>query len=519
MAQQLGHVALDRKNGKVRWFLRFRGYPKIYSYVAPNGRRIQFPTEPEANVVRRADRKPSDPPEMFPHCRGWLLASQCLESIRADIRHGDTLDIALAPYLKTQGAQHAVQRRWGEFVEARRELRVRVPVTDRRLYDLERVPARGYLDFFEEHGVTALELTSAVLEKWVTWLYHRWPSPPEGETRPEPKARADRRRNWRKRAQGWAQSEPATKPRRDWRKRKRELQELRDAAARGELPPPAPEPEPAPEPAEELVRTHRLKTRHHLVADMMQFCTWLHGERILREMPQRPQLPELSRDPGLRRATPTEDELQRFLAAIPEHLRGLWLMRGLDCLRPSEARRLRVRDYTPPTFAPDGAELTRGVLHIRISKTRRGLRALPVDYAVQDWLADHMPRGHQWTPDALLFQNPIAERESGAWTEDSERSVHLAAIAAAGIPYYAPNHMGRHAAATHHAERGVDIRLLQLKMGHADPRTTENVYVHQREASTLRALEQTTRARPNAPAGRSAAGRDGGQGGQRGDSR
>lgn len=214
---------------------------------------------------------------------------------------------------------------------------------------------------------------------------------------------------------------------------------------------------------------HEPKTRHHIVNDFLTFLRWLHGRHEISEVPPKPELPALDRR---RRPVPSEDVLDRYLTAIPEEVRGLWLVRARDGLRPSEARKLRVSNYNWRTR----------MLTIEESKTETGQATFEVDWEVSDWLEKWVPAESRLVPDQYLFKNPRAR--DGRWRRTPEVRVHDLACKAIGA-YFPPNHCGRHAAATHMMQRSRertgshDIEAVRRKLRHRESSTTRG-YIDQR---------------------------------------
>jgi integrase len=388
MAADFGRIERERRGDRHRWILCFQ----------VNGKRVRL----HSGLTAHGDRVPF---------RDESMARAFLESIRADVRSGRTEEQALAPYLFRRSPANMVKARWERFIEDRRasKARGRRQITEGRIYDLERMPERGYLDFFDE--VSIYELTSPLLSDWVDWLADRWPN-------------------------------------------------------------------------------HSTKTRHHVVNDFMSFVRFLKQRRDIAELPDKPELPAIDRR---RRPVPSEGVLDRYLAAIPEDERGLFLLRSRDGVRISEARRLNVANYDWQARA----------LSIVDTKTEAGRRSFEVDWEVADWLEAHVPPSERLDTTRPLFRN--ARADDGRWRADAEERIHREAVAAAlGVDvegvvdnpaYWPPNHAGRHAAASHMMRRtkqqtgAHDIDAVRRKLGHTARATTET-YIDQDviEVSTVRRL-------------------------------
>lgn len=209
----------------------------------------------------------------------------------------------------------------------------------------------------------------------------------------------------------------------------------------------------------------------------------------------KPGLPTIGKR---RKPVPSPEVVERYLAAIPDEVRGLFLTRSIEVLRPSEARRLRVSNFN--------WKRGKGVISITrdITKTEAGVRKFEVDGELEDWLFKHVSPEERLKLDRPLFINPnifkpavlLSRRtiyarkglplnpEDGHWEPDAEDVMHvkacvaIGAVDAEGKPLFSPNIMGRHAAATHMMARtkeakGVhDIEAVRAKLGHTDAATT-----------------------------------------------
>ncbi len=204
-------------------------------------------------------------------------------------------------------------------------------------------------------------------------------------------------------------------------------------------------------------------TVHHVVTDFMAMLRWLQKNGDLRHVPEPPELP--ARRKG-KVPVPNEATLERYIAAIPEDRRGLFLARSYNGLRPSEARRLNVGDY----------DFERNQIRIRSSKTRAGVRTLEADWELADWMRRHVSPEARLDRSRPLFKNPSGQGDR-RWKQTSEVSLHQAACRAIGFQFK-PNHAGRHAYGSHALRRAKqatgahDLAALQRSLGHTDQRAT-----------------------------------------------
>lgn len=357
-----------------------------------------------------------------------------LNVIRQRVAGGATVEAAIAPYLVDREGD-LVRVAWEQFVNAH-ELATREyerPVTAERLRELRRMTSRGYLDFFASTYVQ--DLSPALLAQWLDWLRKHWPAPPAGSPR------------------GRIKPTP----------------EQRAAGIRG---------------------FHRAKMRHHVVGDFLQFDGWLVAQHRVH-----PRMHALAKPKGMPplpkggQPVPDADTLRRYLDAIPEELRGLFLARSYDGLRPSEARRMNVADF----------DFRSGVLRIDVSdtKTAEGAAPMLLDWEVREWLDRYVPKAERLDRTRPLFRNPRALTPAsrgraramaakrgveavvdGRWTESAEKGAHDAACRAIGV-YFPPNIFGRHAAGTHMLQRSKertgahDIDAVRRKLRHRHRATTE----------------------------------------------
>lgn len=216
-----------------------------------------------------------------------------------------------------------------------------------------------------------------------------------------------------------------------------------------------------------------------------------------------------------RRAGPpvvmTKAEVQRVLAQLPgTHLLMAKMLYGCG-LRLMECVRLRVQDI----------DFDRGLLYVRAAKGGKD-RTTVLAKALQTELRLHIERvkrlheedlangfGEAYLPEALARKYPHAGREfrwqyvfpSKSLSVDPRSKVtrrhHVlesglqkavkTAVDRAGITKRVTCHTFRHSFATHMLENGVNIRVVQELMGHADVKTTE-IYTHVMEKDISAAL-------------------------------
>ena len=116
----------------------------------------------------------------------------------------------------------------------------------------------------------------------------------------------------------------------------------------------------------------RPKTVHNVLADLRHFMRWLEREGDIDRAPTLPDLP-LGQLPAIR--IPDEETLAAYMKAIPEGLRGLFLVQSYNALRPIEACALNVQDYDARTRK----------LTLRHTKTGEPA-TVPVDWEVVEWI-------------------------------------------------------------------------------------------------------------------------------------
>lgn len=205
---------------------------------------------------------------------------------------------------------------------------------------------------------------------------------------------------------------------------------------------------------------------------------------------------------------------QREVKQVLSHMKGTHLLMARllygSGLRLMECIRLRVKDL----------DFERNLIYIRAAKGNKD-RVTVFPKAVQADMQAQVERvrevheedcfqgyGHVYVPEALARKYPGAPREfrwqyvfparklskdprSGSLMrhhvlESGLQKAVKVAVDRAGIPKRVSCHTFRHCFATHMLENGVNIRVVQELMGHADVKTTE-IYIHvmEKDISTV----------------------------------
>lgn len=184
-----------------------------------------------------------------------------------------------------------------------------------------------------------------------------------------------------------------------------------------------------------------------------------------------------------------DEELAAFLTvASRDWFAPAWHLMLLEGMRRSEALGLRWRD-----ISPDGVAVIRqtvifdttngGAALIQPStKTAASMRAIHLTDTTRQALADHREiqaarrreAGDDWTDLDLI----ITTRTGGPVNPSNITRKMPILLAAAGIDKHLTAHDLRHSAATAALRHGVNIRVVQDRLGHADASTTIGFYAH-----------------------------------------
>ena len=157
----------------------------------------------------------------------------------------------------------------------------------------------------------------------------------------------------------------------------------------------------------------------------------------------------------------TPDEVFRILAVLTNVKHRAILMVAYSAgLRVSEITNLRIEDI----------DSDRMVIHVRAGKGKKD-RIVPLSPRLLDALRAYW-RAHR--PQQVLFPGPEPRRPI---TRSTISKVCRKAASDAGVIKRVSPHAFRHSFATHLLEAGVDIRTIQMILGHGALRTTA-IYTH-----------------------------------------
>lgn len=163
----------------------------------------------------------------------------------------------------------------------------------------------------------------------------------------------------------------------------------------------------------------------------------------------------------------SRNEITQLLGAVSNHRERLFLMFVYGCgLRLSECTALRWRDVC----------LDRGLVFVDRGKGGKD-RYLPLARALKSYLKTHYHRELGGADDAHIFQSGHKRRSGEAITGATGQQWYERALRSGCIRRRGGIHCLRHSYATHQLELGVDIRRLQLLMGHDSVKTTM-IYLH-----------------------------------------
>lgn len=195
----------------------------------------------------------------------------------------------------------------------------------------------------------------------------------------------------------------------------------------------------------------------------------LQDDEVVRNPTAQLRLPALKAKP---RRIVNAGRAAELLDALPEPQRALWATAFYAGLRIGELRALRW----------SAVDFDAGVIRVQAgwddvegeqeTKTDAGARTIPLVGRLRTELARHrLATGR--TPEALCF----GRTTGAAFTRSTVRAQANRAWKAAKLEPPTP-HEARHACASYLAAAGLTPKECQEAMGHADIRTTLNVYAH-----------------------------------------
>jgi integrase len=200
------------------------------------------------------------------------------------------------------------------------------------------------------------------------------------------------------------------------------------------------------------------------------------------------KLPSVS---STRRHVLTPDDVAAIAEATqPRYRLMVWLGAVLG-LRWSEVAGLRVGrlDFLQRTLTVAEAVTrdAKGVPVLSPPKSDAGSRTLAIPQTLADLLAEHMITRELSSVDADRFLFETCNGQPLRYS-NWRRSVWVPAVTAAGLPDVGFHDL-RRASATALVSWGVDIKTVQARLGHSDPRLTLQVYAQVVQEAELQAAD------------------------------
>lgn len=192
----------------------------------------------------------------------------------------------------------------------------------------------------------------------------------------------------------------------------------------------------------------------------------------------------------------TVDEVQRLRSAIHPNYEAFIYTLTETGIRIGEAINLNIEDF----------DWKAGTLRIVGSKTKAGVRTVHISSTTQSLISSHIQKtgrsmAHQTEP---LFVSHKTDKETGQiigarinYSNFRSRIFKVAAIAI-GLPELQPHDL-RRTAATLLVAAETPHKVIQAQLGHADIRTTLNLYVHATDEAreeSARRMEQVLNPEP-----------------------
>jgi len=200
---------------------------------------------------------------------------------------------------------------------------------------------------------------------------------------------------------------------------------------------------------------------------------------LVARSPVRPRMLGLARVRKPERAMLTAEELLRLAGAMPPRYRALVLLAGTVGLRWGEAIGLRIGDVDflrrRLSVCQTVEEVSGHVRVVAATKTEAGRRTFALPVFLVDELAAHLAEYRPGAaPDDLVFLGP----KGGILRRSFEARIFRPAVAAADLPSTLTFHGLRHVATTLMIANNEHPKVIQHRLGHADPAMSLGVYGH-----------------------------------------
>jgi site-specific recombinase XerD len=182
---------------------------------------------------------------------------------------------------------------------------------------------------------------------------------------------------------------------------------------------------------------------------------------------------------------------------VQEILSRLHRLRYRVCLTTIYACGLRLREGV--YLQVGDIDSARQMLHVRQGKGGRD-RYVPLPDGALQWLRQYwsLHRHPVWLFPAPAHAGMSFASATQPMDESGVQRAFRAALQASGIAKAASVHTLRHSYATHLLEAGVDLRVIQVYLGHRSPQTTA-LYTHLTQPTEQRALDAINRVMAELP--------------------
>jgi integrase len=182
------------------------------------------------------------------------------------------------------------------------------------------------------------------------------------------------------------------------------------------------------------------------------------------------------------------DELRAIVDRLKSPVvRVMVLTACASALRKSELRGLRWRDLD---FANLRFNLKQGLVRKEETglKTRASRKALPMMPELAEVLKEWRKETPYPADDNWVFASPFTKGERPYWAESAMKDYVRPAAEAAGIKKRLHWHVFRDSTGTILKDNGEDVKTIQELLRHANPRITQEVYLHGNDKTKQAAL-------------------------------